>query len=72
MLLKTFRVKNHIVNQFSITVGKKILFAKSTSEDGGWFRILGKGITWTNRPLFSTRNGYKKSLKIKGYYITIL
>lgn len=72
MSLKTFRIKNHIVNQYSITVGKKVLFASSKNKDGGWFRILGKGITWTKRPLFSTRNGYRKSLKIKDYYITLL
>ena len=72
MLLKTFKLKNHIVSQFSITLGKKVLFSKSMHSDGGWFRILGRGITWTNRPLFSTRNGFRKSLKIKGYYITLL
>ena len=72
MLLKTYRVKNHIVNQYSITVGKKVVFARSLGDDSGWVRVFGKGIGWTKQPLFGISNGYKKSLKIKGYYITFV
>ena len=72
MLLKTFKLKNEFINQYSISIGKQVLFARSSHEDGSWFRIFGKGISWSKRPRFSSKNGYKKSLKIKGYYITFV
>ena len=50
---------------------QSILFSKSPS---GWsFRINnGIGVNVTTKPLFSVRNGYKKSIKINKYYIVKL
>lgn len=39
---------------------------------GGWFRLFGYGLTWTKKPLFSIRNGCRKSLKIKNSYISLI
>jgi hypothetical protein len=45
-----------------------IMFNKSPS---GWSLRLnnGVGINVTTKPLFSVRNGYKKSIKLGKYYI---
>jgi len=50
---------------------QSILFSKSPS---GWsLRINnGIGVNVTTKPLFSVRNGYKKSIKINKYYIVKL
>lgn len=43
------------------------------NSEGGWFRIFGKGISWTKSPpLFSERMGYIKKIKIFGYRFGIL
>ena len=48
-----------------------ILF--STSPSGWSIRFNdGFGINVTTKPLFSVRNGYKKSIKINKYYIVKL
>lgn len=72
MLLKTFKLKNEFINQYSVLIGKQVLFARSSHEDGSWFRIFGKGISWTKKPRFNKRGSMKKSLKIKNYYITFI
>jgi hypothetical protein len=65
----------HIGADCSQTVIKlfnqSILFSKSPS---GWsLRINnGIGVNVTTKPLFSVRNGYKKSIKINKYYIVKL
>jgi hypothetical protein len=48
-----------------------ILFSTSPS---GWFIRFndGFGVNVTTKPLFSVRNGYKKSIKINKYYIVKL
>lgn len=48
-----------------------ILFSKSPS---GWSIRFndGVGINVTTKPLFSIRNGYKKSIKLGKYYIVKL
>ena len=48
-----------------------ILFSKSPS---GWSLRFndGIGINVTTKPLFSVRNGYKKSIKLGKYYIVKL
>ena len=45
-----------------------ILFSKSPS---GWYIRFnnGVGINVTTKPLFSVRNGHKKSIKLGKYYI---
>jgi hypothetical protein len=66
---------HHIGDDCSQTIIKlfnqSILFSKSPS---GWsFRINnGIGVNVTTKPLFSVRNGYKKSIKINKYYIVKL
>ena len=49
-----------------------ILFSTSPS---GWsirFGNLGFGVNVTSNPLFSVRNGYKKSIKLGKYYLVKL
>ena len=66
---------HHIGDDCSQTVIKlfnqSVLFSKSPS---GWsLRINnGIGVNVTTKPLFSVRNGYKKSIKINKYYIVKL
>jgi hypothetical protein len=51
---------------------QSILYSKSPS---GWsirFGSPGFGINVTSKPLFSVRNGYKKSIKIGKYYLVKL
>jgi len=50
---------------------QSILYSKSPS---GWSIRFnnGFGINVTTKPLFSVRNGYKKSIKINKYYIVKL
>lgn len=50
---------------------QSILYSKSPS---GWsIRINnGFGVNVTTKPLFSVRNGYKKSIKIGKYYLVKL
>lgn len=42
----------------------------------GWVRIFGKGIHWKDplkhRLLFSERNGYRKSITIFGFRVSLL
>jgi hypothetical protein len=66
---------HHIGSGCSQTIFKilthSILFSKSPS---GWsIRINdGIGVNVTTNPLFSVRNGYKKSIKLGKYYIVKL
>ena len=50
---------------------QSILYSKSPS---GWSIRFnnGFGVNVTTKPLFSVRNGYKKSIKINKYYIVKL
>ena len=50
---------------------QSILYSKSPS---GWSLRLnnGVGVNVTTKPLFSVRNGYKKSIKLGKYYIVKL
>jgi len=66
----------HIGSGCSQTVIKifnqSVLFSTSPS---GWFIRFGNpgfGVNVTTKPLFSVRNGYKKSIKIGKYYIVKL
>ncbi len=68
MWLKVYKIDNNFVKETSIKVFNILLFTIQRHEDGGWFRIFNFGISWTTKPLFSVRNGFKKSLKIKNTY----
>jgi hypothetical protein len=72
MLLKIYKIDNEYVKEISIKVFKFILFSGQKHKDGGWFRIFNFGISWTRNPLFSVKNGHKKSLKIKNTYFKII
>ena len=72
MWLKTYKINNEYLKAFSIKLFKSYLFSIQYHKDGGWFRIFKFGISWTKTPLFSVRNGYKKSLKIKNTYYRII
>ncbi len=68
MWLKLYKIDNDFVKETSIKAFNTLLFTIQRHEDGGWFRIFNVGISWTTKPLFSVRNGFKKSLKIKNTY----
>lgn len=72
MWLKTYKINNEYIKAFSIKTFKILLFSMQYHKDGGWFRIFKLGIAWTRTPLFSVRNGHKKSLKIRNNYYTFL
>lgn len=72
MWLKTYKIKNEYIRAYSIKLFKTYLLSLQTHRDGGWFRLFGYGVGWTKIPLFSVRNGYKKSLKIRNLYFTLL
>ena len=72
MWLKIYRIDNDYIKSFSIRLFKSYVLSVQYDKDGGWFRIFNFGIGWTKKPLFSIRNGYKKSLKIKETYYTFL
>jgi hypothetical protein len=71
MPLKLYRLKNKFINEIHLTWGKKYIFSLVRSEENGWMEIFSRKICWTKNPLFSVRNGYKKSIKLKNYYITL-
>lgn len=72
MWLKTYKINNDYVKGFSLTIFGKILISTHYHKDGGWVRLFNLGISWTKTPSFAIRNGYKKFLKIKNTYYTIL
>jgi hypothetical protein len=72
MWLKVYKINNEYIKAFSIKIFKSYLISMQYHKEGGWFRIFKFGIAWTKNPLFSIRNGHKKSLKIKENYYTIL
>jgi hypothetical protein len=57
---------------FSFRVFKLPVFAFYLSKESFWFRIFGYGLSATSKPLFSVRNGYKKSLKLGKFYFVFL
>ena len=71
MPLKLYRLKNKFINEIHLTWGKRYIFSLVRSEENGWVEIFSCKICWTKNPLFSVRNGYKKSIKLKNYYITL-
>jgi hypothetical protein len=71
MPLKLYRLKNKFINEIHLTWGKRYIFSLVRSEENGWMEIFSYKICWTKNPLFSVRNGYKKSIKLKNYYITL-
>lgn len=69
----TYHIGGDKFAQNVVTIfGRKILLNTSPS---GWsirFGYPGIGINVTTKPLFSIRNGYKKSIKLGKYYIVKL
>ena len=72
MWLKTYKINNEYIKTYAIKICKTYLFSYQYNRDGGWVRIFKFGIGWTKNPMFSVRNGYKKSLKIRNNYYTFL
>ena len=72
MWLKTYKINNECIKEFSVKLFKILLFSMQYHKDGGWFRIFKIGIAWTRIPLFGIRNGHKKSLKIRNNYYTFI
>ena len=74
MGLKTYRKtfgKMKVV-EHTIFIGKTNVFVCGGSGNTHWFKLFGKGLSMTDQPLFSIRNGYKKTLKIGKYHIYII
>jgi len=56
--------------QTSLSLFGFILWACLRTNDSGWFRIFGIGITWTHNsipPMFSERIGKRKKIKVGNY-----
>lgn len=64
---RTFGKLNTIEHIISIGRTKVFICAKAGSTR--WFKLFGKGLSITDQPLFSIRNGYRKSIKVGKYYI---
>lgn len=71
MGLKTHRetIGELSITQHTFSIGKTNVFICAKAGGTSWFRIFGKGLSITDKPLFSIRNGYKKTLKIGNYHI---
>jgi len=56
--------------------GMSKIFVSHFYNNGGWFRLFGRGIAWKNTRyhplLFSQRNGYEKYFMIFGWCFTWL
>lgn len=66
------KIKNEYVDTLHFSLNGVSIFAYALYQTGGWFRIFNKGLSWTYRPGFSVRYGYKKSLKIGKLYFVII
>lgn len=66
------KMKNEYVDTLHFSLNGVSIFAYAFYQSGGWLRIFGRGVSWTNRPGFSIRYGYKKSLKISKFYFVII
>ena len=74
MGLKTYRktVGKMKVVEHSIFIGKTNVFVCGNTDNTRWFKLFGKGLSMTDIPLFSIRNGYRKTLKIGKYHIYVI
>ena len=55
--------------QHIFRLGKLEVFSCGKANSTHWFKLFGKGLSMTDKPLFSIRNGYRKTLKIGKYHI---
>lgn len=73
---KVFIKSNGIDKIFSFKIFNRYLWYSYHSDNCGWFRLFGLGLTWKNlnkiELLFSERNGYIKGYKFKNWYFKIL
>lgn len=68
--LKTIIVLNNF-KQYSFNV-LGVLFLIGVGRNSTYLKINDGGFEVTTKPNFSVRNGYRKSVKIKNYYIVKL
>lgn len=64
---KTFGSMKVVERTFLL--GKTNVFVCGSTGNTRWFKLFGKGLSMTDQPLFSIRNGYRKTLKIGKYHI---
>jgi hypothetical protein len=64
---QTFRNLRTI--QHVLSIGRTEVFMCGKSGSTRWFKLFGEGLSITDQPLFSIRNGHRKSIKIGKYYI---
>lgn len=56
--------------QHVVSIGRtEVLICGKAGVNTRWFKLFGKGLSITDQPLFSIRNGYRKHIKIGKYYI---
>lgn len=63
----TYGTLNTIERIFSFGEIDVIILGKANNTR--WFKLFGKGLSMTDQPLFSIRNGVRKHIKIGKYYI---
>lgn len=64
---KTFGSMKVVERTFLL--GKTNVFVCGSADSTRWFKLFGRGLSMTDQPLFSIRNGYRKTLKIGKYHI---
>lgn len=64
---KTFGKMKVVEHTFFIE--KTDVFVCGSADSTRWFKLFGKGLSMTDQPLFSIRNGYRRHIKIRKYYI---
>jgi hypothetical protein len=67
---KTFG--NMKVVERTIFIGKTNVFVCGKANNTRWFKLFGKGLSMTDQPLFSIRNGYRKTLKFGRYHLYVI
>lgn len=72
MFVRLHRVMNRHHLAVSLRFFRLPILAFSLSKGNGWVRFFGRGVSVTTQPLFSVRNGYKKSLKLGKFYFELL
>lgn len=72
MFVRLHRVMNRHHLAVSLRIFRLPFFAFSLSKGTGWVRFFGRGVSVTTQPLFSVRNGFKKSLKLGKFYFELL
>jgi hypothetical protein len=73
---KVFIADSGIQTEYSLKIFKYYVWISYHSENFGWFKLFGFGLSWKNinnvKLLFSERNGYCTGYIIKNWYIKFI